>query len=66
MQHSARNEGLASLLRVNNNSTNHGVDAAAPHAFSRVEAQHREAAAPTNDGDDVNNRTVVKDRNSGG
>ena len=26
--------GLASLLRVNNNSTHHGVDAAAPHAFS--------------------------------
>ena len=37
--------GLASLLRVNNNSTHNGVDAAAPHTFSRLQAQYREEAS---------------------
>ena len=60
VQHSARNDGLASLLRVNNNSTHHGVDAAAAHAFSRVQAQHREEASETVDGDDAHDSTVVK------
>jgi hypothetical protein len=55
--------GLASLLRPNNNSTHHGVDAAAPHTFSRLQAQHREEASETIDGDDAHDSTVVKDRN---
>ena len=60
---SVGNHGLASLLRPNNNSTHHGVDAAAPHAFSGFQAQHREAASSTVDGDDAHDSTVVKDRN---
>ena len=62
----SESDGLASLLRVSSNSINNGVDAAAAHAFSRVQAQHREAAASTIDGDDAHDSTVVKDRNSGG
>ena len=62
----SESDGLASLLRVNNNSTHHGVDAAAPHAFSRLQAQYREEASETIDGDDAHDSTDLKDRNSGG
>ena len=59
----SESDGLAGLLRFGRHGTHHGVDAAAAHAFPRLQAQHREAASETVDGDDAHDSTVVKDRN---
>ena len=41
----SESDGLAGLLRFGRHGTHHGVDAAAAHAFSGLQAQHREAAS---------------------
>ena len=62
----SESDGLAGLLRFGRHGTHHGVDAAAAHAFSGFQAQHREEASETTDSHNINNSTVVKDRNLGG